>query len=142
MAGHHAMQKCNYRPNCGSINSIFKRHKHNNTLYAWIWMQFDNTYLEIAITFNSDHSPLRLFYTCCIVMASPHDIMRSTKGPVFKVKWLHIRRKIHILEINEVVISHHSENVLQFLFKLSWDIVSGEEILHKSSNYFNDSFVL
>ena len=48
-----------------------------------------------------------------------------------------MRRKINILEINEV-----SENVLQFLFKLSWDIVSGEEILHKSSNYYNDSFVL
>ena len=47
-----------------------------------------------------------------------------------------MRRKIHNLEIND------SENVLQFLFKLSWDIVSGEEILHKSSNYYNDSFVL
>ena len=135
MAGHHAMQKCNYRPNCGSINSIFKRHKHNNTLYAWIWMQFDNTYLEIAITFNSDHSPLRLFYTCCIVMASLHDIMRSTKGPVFKLKWLHIRLKLIFQKIMR-------RYILQFLFKLSWDIVSGEETLHKSSNYHNDSFVL
>ena len=39
-------------------------------------MQFDNTYLEMAIASNSDHYILRIFYTCCIVTASPQDMMR------------------------------------------------------------------
>ena len=45
-------------------------------------MHFSNTYLEIVITLNSDHFTLRIFETCCMVIAPPHDILRSReRGP-------------------------------------------------------------